>query len=50
MSEKKKSVSVLLCFDTWLKFKIFCAKQDRTISDVMEEIVTKAVSEGGRDE
>lgn len=41
MSDKKKTVSVLLDFDTWLKFKIWCAKQDKKIASVLAELVNK---------
>lgn len=46
---KKKSVSVQIDFDVWLRFKILCAKQDRTISDMVAEILTKVVEEGGEE-
>lgn len=47
MEKRMKSISVRIDYDTWLLFKVFCARKDRTISDMVCEILGKYVEEEG---
>lgn len=44
--EKKKTVSVILDFDTWLALKFDCAKKERSVSSLISEIVTNYLKGG----
>lgn len=48
MSETKKTVSVILDFDKWLKLRIWCAKRNKTISSLLAKYID-SVLEGGDD-
>lgn len=47
MEKRMKSISVQIDHDTWLLFKIMCARKDRTISEMVCEILSKYVEEEG---
>lgn len=46
MSEKKKTVSLLIDSELWKQFKVLCTMQDRTINEVVAEVLEKFVKEG----